>query len=443
VNDEYDRPAHERTPPHDLAAERGVLGGMLMSDEAITEVAGFLKPSEFYEPRHEQIYDAILALHAQRRAVDTVTVADLLTKRGQLSKVGGPPYLHDLIQSVPSAANAGYYAEIVHDKASLYGLIKVGTRLVQMGHATDDSDAAEAIDEAQAALHALARSGADTDPTVADALEDVLEDIAHGTNPGMPTGFHHLDELTDGLHGGELILIAGRPAMGKSVAGLDIARHASVNLGKHALVFSFEMNRKVVTNRLLSAVTEVPLHHLKHGRATDEDWDRIAKDHGKLSGAPLAIVDTPGMTIGQIRAKARWYKERYDTALIVVDYVQLIEAGGGRRENRQQDVSAISRGLKLMAGELDVPVVALAQLNRGPESRPDKKPMMADLRESGSLEQDADVVILLFREDYYEPESPRAGEADWIMTKNRHGHTATMTLSFKGHYSKFVNMGQG
>jgi replicative DNA helicase len=282
---------------------------------------------------------------------------------------------------------------------------------------------------------------------IADLLQGTLDEIEaisghDGSLVGVPTGFADLDSLTNGLHPGQLVIVAARPAIGKSTLALDIARAASLHHGQTSVVFSLEMGRNEITMRMLSAEAKVPLHHMRSGTMTDQDWDRIARTTGSVSAAPLFIDDSPNMTMMEIRAKCRRLKQRHDLKLIVLDYLQLMSSGK-RVESRQVEVSEFSRSLKLLAKELGVPVVALSQLNRGPEQRTDKKPMLSDLRESGSLEQDADMVILLHREDAYEKESPRAGEADFIVAKHRNGPTGTITVAFQGHYSRFVDMAPG
>jgi replicative DNA helicase len=438
----------ERTPPQDLAAEQGVLGGMLLSKDAIADVIDVVKGRDFYQPKHEQVFDAILDLYGRGEPADAVTVANELTKRNELSRIGGPAYLHTLMESVPTAANAGYYAEIVHERAILRRLVEAGTRITQMGYATEGSDIDEIVNRAQSEIYSVTeqRAGEDYAP-LADIMEgalDEIESIANrsGQMTGVPTGFADLDSLTQGLHPGQMVIVAARPAMGKSTIGLDFARSCSIKNGLTSAIFSLEMGRNEITMRLLSAEARVPLHHMRSGTMTDDDWSRLARRMGEVSAAPLFIDDSPNMSMMEIRAKCRRLKQRHDLRLVIVDYLQLMSGGNGSRrpENRQQEVSEMSRNLKLLAKELEVPIVAIAQLNRGPEQRTDKKPMMSDLRESGSLEQDADVVILLHREDAYERESPRAGEADLIIAKHRNGPTSTITVAFQGHYSRFVDM---
>lgn len=435
----------ERALPQDLGAERGVLGGMLMSPRAIEEVAEIVKGRDFYLPKHEKIFDAAVFLFGRDEPADAVTVANELTRRGQLDKVGGHAYLHDLTQAGPTWASAGYYAEIVRQHAVRRRLIEAGTRAVQMGYATDGDDIAEVVDKAQAEIQALSEAGSPQEDgdSRAESVMRVLEGVENRGPRGLPTGFKDLDALLGGgLTAGQMIIYAGRPAMGKSTLGLDTARHVSDRLELPSVFFSLEMGHDELTMRQLSAEATVSLHRMRSGTTTDEDWKRLSAKAAAVSNSLLHVDDDPGLTLMQIRTKARRHKRKHGLALIVVDYVQLLKSGTGTgRQNRQEEVSEISRGLKLLAKELAVPVIAIAQLNRGPEQRTDKKPMMSDLRESGSLEQDADVVVLLHREAAYEPESPRAGEADLIVAKHRNGPTGTITVAFQGHYSRFADFG--
>ncbi len=441
-------PGFERVPPQDLDAEQSVLGGMLLSKDAIADVVEIIKGHDFYRPAHETVYQAILDLYAKGEPADPITVAAELVKRGEITKVGGAPYLHTLVQSVPTAANASYYAEIVHERAVLRRLVEAGTKITQMGYAAD-GDVDDIVNSAQAEIYAVTeqRTSEDYLP-LGDIMEGALDEIEaigsrSGEMTGVPTGFTDLDALTNGLHPGQMVVIAARPAMGKSTLALDFARACSIKSNLPSVIFSLEMGRNEIAMRLLSAEARVALHHMRSGTMTDEDWTRLARRMPDVSAAPLYIDDSPNLSMMEIRAKCRRLKQRNDLKLVVIDYLQLMQSGGSKRaESRQQEVSDMSRNLKLLAKELQLPVIALSQLNRGPEQRTDKKPMVSDLRESGSIEQDADMVILLHREDAYEKESPRAGEADLIVAKHRNGPTATITVAFQGHYSRFVDMAQ-
>ena len=375
--------------------------------------------------------------------VDAVTVADHLTKRGQLLKLGGAPYIHDLLAAVPLAANAGFYADIVHTKATLRRLGDAATRIAQLA-AAGEGEADDLVDQAQAELYAVTdrRSSQDYTP-LSQLMQPVMDEIeaigARGDMSGVPTGFADLDDLTGGLHPGQMVIVAARPGQGKSddgvgpgPVGVDPARTAVGVLlpGDEPLE---------ITMRLLSAEASVPLANIRSGRMSDADWERISSCMGRVSEAPMYIDDSPNLTIMEIRAKARRLKQRHDLKLMVIDYIQLMTSGK-RVESRQVEVSEFSRQIKLLAKELEIPVVALSQLNRGPEQRTDKKPMLSDLRESGSLEQDADLVILLNRPDLYDKESDRAGEADFDVAKHRNGPTRAITVAFQGHYSRFADM---
>jgi replicative DNA helicase len=711
----------ERMPPHDVAAEQCVLGGMLLSKDAISDVIEVIRPGDHYRPAHQLVHEAILDLYARGEPADPITVANELTRRGELTRIGGAPYLHTLIASVPTAANAGYYARIVRERAILRRLVEAGTRIVQLGYA-GDADADELVDRAQAEVFGVTdRRIAEDYHSLSEIMPGALEEIeaigSHGGGiTGVPTGFADLDALTNGLHAGQMIVIAARPAVGKALAldtplatpagwtamgqvrpgdlligadgtptrviaatevmygrpcyqvefsdgevivaddghqwltwtshaagfappqivttgemasalccrapgtrsryavamprrlelpeadlpvspyalgsalagralagatgradgafgpsgarsdggavfpsagrippeylrasaaqrrellagllgvarvsgqaritvpgeqlpadvrellhslgfqstvtaqtpagqvirftdalpwryvvavrpvpsvpvrcvqvdskdhlylagramipthnsalALDFARSASIRHQMPAVMFSLEMGRNEITMRLLAAEARVPMHVMRTGQMSDDDWARLARRMSEVADAPLFIDDSPNMSLMEIRAKCRRLKQRHDLKLVIIDYLQLMSSPR-RVENRQQEVSEMSRSLKLLAKELDVPVVALSQLNRGPEQRQDKRPMLSDLRESGSIEQDSDVVILLHREDAYERESPRAGEADLIVAKHRNGPTATVTVAFQGHYSRFVDMAPG
>jgi replicative DNA helicase len=433
----------DRTPPQDVAAEQSVLGAMLLSKDAIGDVAEVLRGRDFYRPAHELVFDAIISLYGRGEPADAITVADELAKRGELGRVGGHIYIHDLLSTVSIASNASYYAEIVREKAVLRRLVEAAMRISQLGY-SGQGDVAGIVDAAQQAVYEVADGKTSEDYQPLSALmESTLDEIealsANGAISGVPTGFIDLDELTNGLHAGQMVIIAARPGVGKSTLGLDFARAASIQHGLCSAFFSLEMTKTEIVMRLISAEAQVPLNEIRRGHMSDENWRRIARKTADVSSAPLFIDDSPNQTMMEIRAKARRLKQRHDLKLVIVDYMQLMSSGK-RVESRQLEVSEFSRQMKLLAKELDVPVVALSQLNRGPEQRTDKKPMLSDLRESGSLEQDADVVILLHRDDMYNNASERAGEADLIVAKHRNGQTRTVTVAFQGHYSRFVDM---
>ncbi len=433
-----------RMPPQDVDAEQSVLGSMLISKDAIADVLEVAKAHDFYRPAHETIFDAITDLYARGEPADPVTVAAELSRRGELVKIGGAPYLHTLSASVPIASSASYYAEIVREKSILRRLVDAGTKIAQMGYAGEGM-VDDTVDRAQAEIYAITenRSSEDYLPlnAIMEATLDEIEAISNhdGSLRGVPTGLADLDELTNGLQAGQMIIVAGRPGSGKSTLGLDFCRAASIHNGLTSVIFSLEMGKAEITMRLLSAEARIPLGNIRNGGMSDEDWGKLARKMGDVSSAPMFIDDSPNMTMMEIRAKARRLKQRHDLKLIVIDYIQLMTSGK-KVESRQVEVSEFSRQIKLLAKELEVPIVALAQLNRGSEQRADKKPMVSDLRESGSLEQDADIVMLVHREDMYEKESARAGEADIIVGKHRNGPIRDVTCLFQGHYSRFVDI---
>ena len=378
-----------RQPPQDLAAEQSVLGGMLLSKDAIADVLERLRSKDFYRPNHQQIYDAILDLFGQGEPADAVTVAAELDRRGLLRRVGGAPYLHTLIATVPTAANAGYYAGIVAEKAVLRRLVEAGTRVVQYGYAgAEGADVAEVVDRAQAEIYGVTEDrGSEDMVALEDLLQPTMDEIdaiqsGGGQSVGVPTGFAELDEVTTGLHGGQMIIFAARPGQGKSTLALDVMRSCSIKHGMGSVIFSLEMSKSEIVMRLLSAEARIKLADMRAGRMSDDDWTRMARRMSEITEAPLYIDDSPNLTMMEIRAKARRLKQKTDLRLVVVDYLQLMSSGK-RVESRQAEVAEFSRNLKLLAKELDVPVIAVSQLNRGPEQRTDKLPQLSDLRETG------------------------------------------------------------
>jgi replicative DNA helicase len=437
--------AESRTPPQDMVAEQSVLGGMMLSKDAIADVVEVVRGGDFYRPAHEMIFEAIIDLYGRGEPADVVTIADQLTKTQQLQRIGGPAYLHNLAQAVPTAANAAFYADIVRERAILRRLVEAGTKIVQLGH-TSDGEVDAIVNEAQAEVYNVAENRQTADyarlsEVLAPTIEEIEVNAANdGTLSGIPTGFRDLDELTHGFHGGQLIVIAARPAMGKSVLALDFSRSAAVNHRMTTAFFSLEMSKVELTMRLLAAESQVLFGDLRKGSSLkDQDWEKMARAMDKLEQAPLFIDDAPNLTLMEIRAKCRRLKQRENLKLVVVDYLQLLMSGK-RVESRQQEVSEFSRTLKLLAKELDVPIIALSQLNRGSEQRPDKRPQVSDLRESGAIEQDADMVMLLHRPEVYDKETERAGEADIIVAKNRNGPTRDLTVAFQGHFQRFRDM---
>jgi replicative DNA helicase len=577
-----------RQPPQDVVAEQSVLGGMLLSKDAVADVVERLRPTDFYRPAHQNIYDVIVDLSTRGEPADAVTVAAELERRGLLRRIGGGPYLHTLISTVPTAANAGYYAGIVAEKALLRRLVEAGTRVVQYGYAgAEGSDVTEVVDRAQAEIYDVTdrRLSEDFVP-LEQLLQPTMDEIdaiasSGGRASGVPTGFVELDDVTNGLHPGQMIIVAARPGVGKALAldtplptptgwttmgdvavgdellgadglptrvvaatdvllgrpcyevefsdgttivadaahqwptgrgtcvtatlrpgvdlisaarvplltlagggrqsawgidslrransvpvrcvqvdnsahlylagsamvpthnstlALDFLRSCSIKHQLASVIFSLEMSKSEIVMRLLSAEAKIKLSDMRSGRMSDDDWRRLARRMSEISEAPMYIDDSPNLTLMEIRAKARRLRQKADLKLIVVDYLQLMTSGK-KFESRQQEVSEFSRNLKLLAKELEVPVVALSQLNRSPEQRTDKKPMLADLRESGSLEQDSDVVILMHRPDLWDQDNEeRLGEADLIIAKHRNGQTKTVTVAHQLHFSRFTNM---
>ncbi|GAA2176382.1 replicative DNA helicase [Agrococcus versicolor] len=438
--DEYRR---DRTPPHDILAEQSALGGMMLSKDAIADCIEVVRGPDFYLPKHELVYEAILSLYSHGEPADVIAVSDELQKAGQLSRVGGVEYLYSLTSVVPTAANAGYYSTIVAEKAVLRRLVEAGTRIVQMGYASE-GEVVDLVNNAQAEVYAV-NGGQQSEDYVplSVAMVSAIEEIEaakglDGQMTGVPTGFRQLDELTNGFHPGQLIIVAARPGFGKSTIALDFSRSAAIKNDVPTCFFSLEMSKSEIAMKLLSAESSIHHHKMRKGSIESRDWTTLAQVRGRINDAPLYIDDSPNLTLVEIRAKCRRLKQQIGLGMVVVDYLQLMTSGK-KVESRQQEVSEFSRSLKLLAKELQVPVIALSQLNRGPEQRADKKPAVSDLRESGSLEQDADMVILLHREDAYAPDI-RPGEADIIVGKHRGGPTATIAVSFQGHLARFVDM---
>ncbi|MBD3689641.1 replicative DNA helicase [Nanchangia anserum] len=434
----------DRIPPNDRQAEESVLGAMMLSKDAIAEVTMEIRGTDYYHMAHQIIHNAIVDLYGRGEPADAVTVAAQLERDGDLKRIDGASYLHYLTTTVPTAANAGYYARIVKERSQLRRLVEVGTRIVQLGYADDGGDVDTIVNQAQAEVYAVTEQDERSDYSrVAELLDPTLEELQAieqngNEQAGVPTGFIDLDSLTNGLHGGQMIIVAARPAMGKSTFAVDICRAASIKHKVTSVIFSLEMGLGELTMRILSAESGVYLEKMRGGKMEQRDWQRLMKAVGALEEAPLFLDESTNISMTEIRSKCRRLKQQHNLGLIVIDYLQLMTSGR-KVESRQQEVSEFSRSLKLLAKELDVPVIAVAQLNRGPEARTDHKPMLSDLRESGSLEQDADVVLLLNRPEVYNPED-RPGEADIIVAKHRNGRTATVVLSFQGQAARFTDM---
>ncbi len=433
-----------RTPPHNFDAEQAVLGGMMLSKDAIADVIDKIVGEDFYRPNHASVFAAICDLYGRGEPADAVTVAGELDRRGLLPRIGGAPYLLDLIQCVPTAANAGYYASVVAEKSTLRRLVQAGTRVVSYGYSgADGADIDQVVDAAQAEVYNVTENRRTTNDftSMTDLMQETLDGLETDADAtGVSTGFYDLDALTHGLHPGQLIVIGARPGAGKSTLAMDFLRACAIKQGKPAVIFSLEMSKDEIMHRLISAQANVKLNDLRGHTLSDNDWTRIAKMMADTAESPLYIDDSPNLTMMEIRAKARRMKQKHGLSLIVVDYLQLMGAGGGRYQSREQEVAEYSRSLKLLAKEVGVPVVALSQLNRKAEERHDKRPQLSDLRESGSVEQDADVVILIHRPDLASPDDPRAGEVDLIVAKHRNGRTATVTVCAQLHMARHADM---
>jgi replicative DNA helicase len=431
----------ERVPPHNIEAEESVLGSMMLSAEAIAAVVEILKASDFYRPAHQRIYDAILAVYARGEPVDAITCVEELKRRQGLDDVGGALYVYTLVESVPAPASATYYAKIVADGALLRRLIKAASQIMTTAYANPE-DPRRAADQAEGLIYSVARAD-DQDQVVPlrDLVDESMAALEHiqqreSRFAGIPTGFEDVDELLSGLQPGNLIILAARPGVGKSSLVTNIARNVAIK-GHPVAMFSLEMSRFEIGMRLLCGEAKVPWDRVRSGRVATEDWTRIVEAAEDLHEAPLFIVDSGNVTIVDIRAKARRMKtSRTGLGLIIVDYLQLM-SGHQRTESRQQEVAEISRSLKLLAKELEVPVLAVSQLNRNPETRADKRPQLSDLRESGSLEQDSDIVMFIHRDDSDDPATK--GKADLIVAKHRNGPTATIPLTFLPHLTLFRN----
>lgn len=434
----------DRLPPQDLGAEVAVLGSMLLSKDAISDVSEIVRSTDFYMPSHQMIFDAIIELFVHDAPADAITVAAELTKRGELVKIGGATQLHTLVSQTPTAANVDYYANIVREKAILRRLVEAGTRIAQIGYA-GAGEIEEIVDRAETEIYDVTQRRTTEDykdlETLMPLAFDEIEAVAsRGAGiHGVSTGFTDLDNYTHGFQPGQLIIVAARPGVGKSTLAMDFARNAVFRQNLPTAFFSLEMSSMEIMFRLLSAETSIELNHLRKGTMNQNHYQTLVSKMGTLAEGKLYIDDSANLTMMEIRAKARRLKQKHNLAFLVVDYIQLMSSGK-KVESRQQEVSEFSRQMKLLAKELEIPVVALSQLNRGPETRADKRPMLSDLRESGSLEQDADIVILIHKED---ADSPRAGEADLILAKNRNGQTSTVPVAFQGHRSRFMNLAQG
>jgi replicative DNA helicase len=442
VAEDLRRVRPDRVPPHNLEAEESALGSMMLSGEAIAAVVEILQSDDFYRPAHQRIYEAILGIYAKGDPVDAITVVEELKRHSAIDGVGGPLYVYNLVESVPTPASAAYYARIVADHALLRRLIKAASEIMSRAFAIPE-DPRKAADEAEGLVYAVSRQR-ETDQVVPlrDLVDESMAALEHiqqrdSMFAGTPTGFVDLDNLLSGLQKGNLLVIAARPGVGKSSFVTNIARNVAVDAQSPVAMFSLEMSRFEIGMRLLCGEARVGWDRVRTGRVATDEWTRIVEAAETLHEAPLFIVDSGNVTIVDIRAKARRLRSsRQGLGLIIVDYLQLM-SGHTRFDNRQQEIAEISRSLKLLAKELDIPVIAVSQLNRDPERRQDKRPQLSDLRESGAIEQDADIVMFIHRDDSDDPQVK--GRADIIVAKHRNGPTDTVPLTFLPHLTLFRN----
>ena len=436
----------ERVPPQNIEAEQAVLGAMLIEKEAIARVTELLKGGDFYREAHRLIFEAMLDLYNRNEAVDMITVIELLKREDNLEKVGGIAYVTSLANSVPTAANVHYHAKIVEEKALLRQLIQTSTKIAALGYEGSE-EVSQIVDQAEKMILEVSnrRIGGDFTPIksiVLDAfgkIEQLYE--SRGGITGLATGFKDLDRLTSGLQKSDLILVAARPSMGKTAITLNIASNVAIREKKAVAFFSLEMSKEQLVQRMLCAEASIDSQKLRIGELEDDDWTKLINAADRLSGAPIFIDDTAGISVLEMRSKARRLKVEHDLSLIIIDYLQLMQGSGGKGgENRQQEISEISRSLKGLARELGVPVVALSQLSRSVESRQVKKPMLSDLRESGSLEQDADIVAFLYREDYYNPDTENKNITEIIVAKHRNGPVDSVQLFFHKQFTRFADL---
>jgi replicative DNA helicase len=446
-------PADElRVPPHSVEAEQAVLGGLLLDNSTWDTVADRLRADDFYRRDHQVVFEAIAELSARNEPSDAVTLAEYLASKGQAEESGGLGYLAGLARDTPTAANIRAYADIVRERALLRQLIRVSGEIAASAYGSEGRPAAELVDEAERRVFEIAEKGRRTGSgfvplrDVLGATIDRLDMLnqSQGKLTGISCGYTELDRMTAGLQPGDLVIVAGRPSMGKTTLALNIAENAAIAQNKAVAVFSMEMSREQLAFRMISSIGRVDQGHMRTGMFGDEDWARINGAIAQMKSAPLFIDDSGSLTPTEVRARARRLaRERKDgLGLIVIDYLQLMQVAG-TKENRATEISEISRSLKALAKELKVPVIALSQLNRSVEQRVDKKPVMSDLRESGAIEQDADVIILIYREEVYDPDTPRKGIADIIIAKQRNGPTGEVHLTFLGKYTRFENLAHG
>lgn len=435
----------DRVPPQNIEAEQAVLGAIFLEPASLILVSEILIPEDFYRNSHQLLFDVMLKLNEDGKAVDVITVTEELSSAKQLEDVGGLSYLSELAGAVPTAANIEYYARIVEEKSLLRRLIKTATTIAQDGYARQD-EVEEVLDEAERNIMEVAnRKNTSAFQNIKDVLVrtyDNIELLHHrkGDVTGIPSGFSELDRMTAGFQRNDLIIVAARPSVGKTAFALNIAQNVATKTEENVAIFSLEMGSEQLVMRMLCSEGNINAQNLRTGTLTSEDWRKLTMAMGSLSNSGIFIDDTPGIRISEIRSKCRRLKQEHGLGMILIDYLQLIQGSGRMKENRQQEVSEISRSLKALARELEVPVIALSQLSRGVEQRQDKRPMMSDIRESGSIEQDADIVAFLYRDDYYDSESENKNIIEIIIAKQRNGPVGTVQLAFVKEYNKFVNL---
>ena len=440
-----------RVPPHDLDAERAVIGAMLVSETAVAAVAERLAAEDFYSEVHRIIYGAMMRLYSRGEPIDQLTLTNELRSVNEFERIGGRPYVFQIVESVPTAANAGRYADIVRGKALLRAIIDVGSRITEDAF-REPEDVSEALDSAEQLVYGVSnRTLREHLAPVSELAPGALEMIQRlyeqeGEVTGVETGFEDLDRLTTGFHKSDLVILAARPAMGKTALSLNAIWHAASEKKMPVAIFSLEMSKEQLVQRLISQTTRIPPQALRSGNVKAEDWPKLVRGVAEVSRAPIWIDDTAGVTLMEIRAKVRRLASQLNVAgemplsLVVVDYLQLMVGQSNRSENRQQEIAEISRGLKVLARDLDVPVLAIAQLSRAVEARHDKRPLLSDLRDSGAIEQDADMVMFLYRDEYYNSESDDKGIAEVIVGKHRNGPTGKVQLAWMEQYTKFASL---
>jgi replicative DNA helicase len=440
-----------RVPPHDLDAERAVIGALLISETAVAAVAEQLTPEEFYSETHRIIYAAMMRLYSRGDRIDQITLTNELNSINEFDRVGGRAYVFQLVESVPTASNAARYAEIVRGKALLRSVIDVGSRITEDAF-REPEDVTEALDSAEQLIYNVSNNTlkqhlapvSQLAPGALEMIQRLYEQ--EGEVTGVETGFEDLDRLTTGFHKSDLVVLAARPAMGKTAMALNAIWHASGEKKMPVAIFSLEMSKEQLVQRLISQTTRIPAQSLRSGNVKAEDWPKLLRGVAQVSEAPIWIDDTAGVTLMEMRAKVRRLASQLiaqggpPLSLVVVDYLQLMIGQGNRNDNRQQEIAEISRGLKVLARDLDVPVLAIAQLSRAVESRHDKRPMLSDLRDSGAIEQDADMVMFLYRDEYYNPDSDDKGIAEVIVGKHRNGPTGKVQLAWLEQYTKFASL---